>query len=167
MGYVSSLLVQHGLRAPGLLASLSSSVHNTSAGSHDYPGVSCDSIRATNPKLQNGWFWIDPNEGCKNDSVQVFCNFTTQETCLSPSNATVCTFSVCVHACTYVCVCVARELGSSLPLLFSPPTITRPNSRVGAVRTLVPISDQRLCLVLTSTTQGSTGKPFTSLHTGM
>ena len=101
-----SLSVQHGLTIPGLLASLSHTAPSRSTGSHDNPGVSCDSIRVAKPELQNGWFWIDPNEGCKSDSVQVFCNFTTQETCLLPTNATVGTRTVCARVCVFVCVCV-------------------------------------------------------------
>ena len=102
--------MQHGLTIPGLPASLSHTVLSRNTGSHDNPGVSCDSIRAANPELQNGWFWIDPNEGCKNDSVHVFCNFTTQETCLLPSNTTVGTCTVCV-----VCVCMLVRVSSSSP----------------------------------------------------
>ena len=128
-----SLSVQHGLRIPGLPASLSLSVSNMSAGSHDNPGLSCDGIWAANPKLQNGWFWIDPNEGCKNDSVQVFCNFTTQETCLFPSNTTVGTH------CVRVCVCVG-VLGSLFPFLCSPHS-HHPNTHIAVVRSLVPFSD--------------------------
>jgi len=29
--------------------------------------------------------WIDPNGGCKADSIQVHCNFDTMETCVYPT----------------------------------------------------------------------------------
>lgn len=29
-----------------------------------------------------GFYWIDPNQGCTNDAIKVFCDFTTRETCI-------------------------------------------------------------------------------------
>lgn len=29
-----------------------------------------------------GFYWIDPNQGCINDAIKVFCDFTTRETCI-------------------------------------------------------------------------------------
>lgn len=29
-----------------------------------------------------GFYWIDPNQGCMNDAIKVFCDFTTRETCI-------------------------------------------------------------------------------------
>ena len=31
-----------------------------------------------------GWYWIDPNLGCSQDAIQVYCNFTSGETCINP-----------------------------------------------------------------------------------
>lgn len=30
-----------------------------------------------------GWYWIDPNQGCSHDAILVYCNFTTNETCIN------------------------------------------------------------------------------------
>lgn len=30
----------------------------------------------------SGFYWIDPNQGCMNDAIKVFCDFTTRETCI-------------------------------------------------------------------------------------
>lgn len=29
-----------------------------------------------------GFYFIDPNQGCINDAIKVFCDFTTRETCI-------------------------------------------------------------------------------------
>ena len=29
-----------------------------------------------------GFYWIDPNQGCTNDAIKVFCDFSTRETCI-------------------------------------------------------------------------------------
>lgn len=30
-----------------------------------------------------GWYWIDPNLGCSQDAITVYCNFSSGETCLN------------------------------------------------------------------------------------
>lgn len=32
--------------------------------------------------ISSGFYWIDPNQGCTNDAIKVFCDFTTRETCI-------------------------------------------------------------------------------------
>ena len=32
----------------------------------------------------SGWFWVDPNLGSVRDALLVFCNFTSNETCVHP-----------------------------------------------------------------------------------
>ena len=32
--------------------------------------------------IYTGWYWIDPNLGCSQDSVYIYCNFTSKETCI-------------------------------------------------------------------------------------
>ena len=32
-----------------------------------------------------GTRWIDPNGGCTADSIEVYCNFDTMETCVYPT----------------------------------------------------------------------------------
>lgn len=36
-----------------------------------------------------GHFWIDPNQGCVEDAIKVFCNMETGETCISAHPATI------------------------------------------------------------------------------
>lgn len=33
-----------------------------------------------------GRYWIDPNEGCIDDAVQVYCDFEEQVNCIEPRN---------------------------------------------------------------------------------
>lgn len=33
-----------------------------------------------------GRYWIDPNEGCIDDAVQVYCDFEEQVNCIEPKN---------------------------------------------------------------------------------
>lgn len=34
-------------------------------------------------------YWIDPNQGCTLDAIQVYCNMETGESCIYPTQATV------------------------------------------------------------------------------
>lgn len=37
----------------------------------------------------SGFYWIDPNQGCPDDAIRVFCNFTAEgETCIYPDEET-------------------------------------------------------------------------------
>jgi len=60
-------------------------------GSKDYPARTCNDIYAFNPKAESGMYFIDPNQGCKDDAIRVHCDFQTTEdgdvkikTCVSP-----------------------------------------------------------------------------------
>lgn len=54
-------------------------------GTFHSPARTCKELHLLNPQLQDGEYWIDPNQGCHRDSFKVFCNFTAQgETCLHP-----------------------------------------------------------------------------------
>ena len=36
-----------------------------------------------------GFYWIDPNQGCTDDAILVFCNFTAEgQTCVYPDKDT-------------------------------------------------------------------------------
>jgi hypothetical protein len=41
--------------------------------------------------LENGLYWVDPNQGCEADAIEVWCDFTTQpatvETCVYPTQS--------------------------------------------------------------------------------
>ena len=57
-------------------------------GSQANPGRSCRDIylsHAADQRLDDGWYWIDPNLGVIEDSIQVFCNMSAGgHTCLMP-----------------------------------------------------------------------------------
>lgn len=80
-------------------------------GTRDSPARSCLDLHLENPNIKDGeterytqkqqrevsnfpllhnvgHYWIDPNGGCINDAVEVFCNFSSSQvkTCISPSN---------------------------------------------------------------------------------
>ena len=57
----------------------------------------CDSVNHT------GYYWVDPNGGCPDDAIKVFCNFSssTVQTCVLPSTDEVCptvTMVTCVSS---------------------------------------------------------------------
>jgi hypothetical protein len=45
--------------------------------------------QSTGERLVSTWYWVDPNAGCEADAIQVFCDFSTLETCVQPSNGKV------------------------------------------------------------------------------
>merc|ERR1712183_744727 len=58
----------------------------------DYPARTCRDIHAYHPEAKSGLFWIDPNQGCKDDAIQVTCTFSVNEddeptvtTCVDPA----------------------------------------------------------------------------------
>uniref|UniRef100_A0A8C5NH18 Collagen, type XI, alpha 1b n=1 Tax=Gouania willdenowi TaxID=441366 RepID=A0A8C5NH18_GOUWI len=54
-------------------------------GTQDNPARTCKDLRLSQPDFPDGEYWIDPNQGCIGDSIQVFCNFTAGgETCIYP-----------------------------------------------------------------------------------
>lgn len=36
-----------------------------------------------------GEYWIDPDQGCTQDAIKVYCNMDTGETCVSPTQSEV------------------------------------------------------------------------------
>lgn len=51
------------------------------------PGQTCRDIKTAHPEAKNGYYWVDPNEGSAGDAIKVFCDFATEETCVSPVEA--------------------------------------------------------------------------------
>uniref|UniRef100_F6R9B7 Fibrillar collagen NC1 domain-containing protein n=2 Tax=Ciona intestinalis TaxID=7719 RepID=F6R9B7_CIOIN len=55
-------------------------------GSPYYPARTCRDLLISHPKLPDGYYYIDPNEGCPADAIKVFCNFTAGgSTCVTPT----------------------------------------------------------------------------------
>lgn len=54
------------------------------SGGKDDPARTCKELFEWFPQTASGDYWIDPNEGSHLDAVLVYCNQTTQETCIYP-----------------------------------------------------------------------------------
>uniref|UniRef100_A0ACB8EZC5 Uncharacterized protein n=1 Tax=Sphaerodactylus townsendi TaxID=933632 RepID=A0ACB8EZC5_9SAUR len=54
-------------------------------GTKDYPAACCKELLLAQPRLPDGHYYIDPNQGSPQDALLAFCNFTAGgETCVSP-----------------------------------------------------------------------------------
>jgi len=58
-------------------------------GTKEAPARTCYDIRAFNPAAKSGMYFIDPNRGCKEDAIEVHCDFNDDEdkitTCVKPA----------------------------------------------------------------------------------
>jgi len=59
-------------------------------GTKESPARTCADLKAYNPDINSGYYYIDPNRGCKEDAILVHCNFTEVDdmerviTCVEP-----------------------------------------------------------------------------------
>ncbi|GCB71462.1 hypothetical protein scyTo_0005946 [Scyliorhinus torazame] len=52
-------------------------------GTKDNPASTCKELKLCQPQLRDGFYYIDPNQGCPYDALLVYCNFTADgATCL-------------------------------------------------------------------------------------
>lgn len=55
------------------------------SGTKTNPARSCKDLYLCNKGKKDGFYWIDPNQGCSDDAIMVFCNFTAEgQTCVYP-----------------------------------------------------------------------------------
>ncbi|KAJ6665239.1 hypothetical protein lerEdw1_004288 [Lerista edwardsae] len=73
------------------LKSLSSQIETMRSpdGSKKHPARTCDDLKLCHPSKKSGQYWIDPNQGCVEDAIKVFCNMETGETCISAHPASI------------------------------------------------------------------------------
>jgi len=57
-------------------------------GTKSRPARSCRDLKLDNINAKDGWYYIDPNEGCSSDAQLVYCDFKQNETCVYPTNRT-------------------------------------------------------------------------------
>uniref|UniRef100_A0A8C4WY47 Fibrillar collagen NC1 domain-containing protein n=1 Tax=Eptatretus burgeri TaxID=7764 RepID=A0A8C4WY47_EPTBU len=54
-------------------------------GDKERPFTTCRELSMCRPELPDGYYYIDPNQGCAHDSIYVYCNFSAGgESCISP-----------------------------------------------------------------------------------
>jgi len=53
-------------------------------GTRDSPARTCKDLSHGHSKLEDGYYWVDPNLGMVDDAVKVYCNMTSGETCVYP-----------------------------------------------------------------------------------
>ena len=49
--------------------------------------ITLDVLDAIHSLLHVGEYWIDPDQGCTQDAIKVYCNMETGETCVYPTEA--------------------------------------------------------------------------------
>jgi len=54
------------------------------SGTKDAPARTCKDLAMAHPELEDGLYYIDPNQGSPKDAVQVYCKIDKKETCVIP-----------------------------------------------------------------------------------
>lgn len=55
---------------------------NKPTGEKTSPARTCKELAIAKPEIISGEYWIDPNEGDKNDAILVYCDMTKRATCV-------------------------------------------------------------------------------------
>lgn len=51
-------------------------------GTKESPARTCKELSRATPTLENGMYWIDPNQGSADDAIEVYCDIKKEETCI-------------------------------------------------------------------------------------
>ena len=63
-------------------------------GGKNTPAKTCRDLKAAHPDKDTGEYWIDPNGADPKDSIMVFCNMETLQTCVESKPGTSPEFSI-------------------------------------------------------------------------
>lgn len=66
----------------GALSQQINKIREPQGSSKDNPARTCRDLFLNHPHLESGYYWVDPNLGCNEDAILVFCNADTNETCV-------------------------------------------------------------------------------------
>jgi len=53
-------------------------------GSKMHPAKTCKDLKMSDSNRKSGEYWVDPNGGCKDDAILVYCDFEHNATCINP-----------------------------------------------------------------------------------
>lgn len=56
-------------------------------GTRVNPARTCKDLFLAHESFISGFYWIDPNRGCREDAIEVYCNRQTSESCIHPQEA--------------------------------------------------------------------------------
>lgn len=55
---------------------------NKPNGQKNSPAKTCKDLAIAHPELESGQYWVDPNDGDKNDAILVYCDMEKRATCV-------------------------------------------------------------------------------------
>jgi len=73
----------------GFLGAIKNMIHNYKKqdGTKLRPARSCRDLKIDHPEKKDGFYFIDPNEGCSFDAQLVWCDFKENATCVYPKKS--------------------------------------------------------------------------------
>merc|ERR1719357_271628 len=83
----ANVLRDRDLEVDTTLKSLSQQIEQIRSpdGTRKNPARTCRDLKMCHPDWKSGEYWIDPDQGCTQDAIKVYCNMETGETCVSPT----------------------------------------------------------------------------------
>merc|ERR1719498_1026947 len=83
----ANVLRDRDLEVDSTLKSLSQQIEQIRSpdGTRKNPARTCRDLKMCHPDWKSGEYWIDPDQGCTQDAIKVYCNMETGETCVTPT----------------------------------------------------------------------------------